>query len=51
MPGEIGFKYVYSSGHIKTVLEKIQNTGRPEKLKLSYLRDSWLLKNAQYQIQ
>ncbi|NMC85686.1 MAG: DUF5343 domain-containing protein [Anaerolineaceae bacterium] len=48
MPGNKGFKYVYSLGHISDVLQKIQNTGRPDKLTFSYMRDSWLLKNAQY---
>jgi hypothetical protein len=48
MPGEKGFKYVYSVGHISDVLQKIQETGRPEKLTFPYMRDTWLLKNAQY---
>jgi len=48
MPGEKGFKYVYSVGHISEVLQKIQNTGRPEKLTFPYMRDTWLFKNAQY---
>jgi len=48
MPGEKGFKYVYSIGHISDVLLKIQETGRPEKLNFPYIRDTWLLKNAQY---
>ena len=48
MPGKKGFKYVYSVGHINHVVEKIKATGRPDKLTLSYLRDTWLLRNAQY---
>jgi hypothetical protein len=48
MPGEKGFKYVYALGHVNDVLQKIQGTGRPDKLTFPYMRDTWLLKNAQY---
>lgn len=48
MPGKKGFKYVYSVGHIDNVLKKIRDTGRPDKLTLAYLRNTWLLRNAQY---
>ena len=48
MPGQEGFKYVYTVGHIDDVLEKIKTTGRPDKLTGTYMRDTWLLKNAQY---
>ncbi len=48
MPGNKGFRYVYSMTHINKLLEKIRNTGRPDKLTFPYLRDTWLLKNEQY---
>ena len=48
MAGQEGFKYAYSVGQIDEVLAKIQQTGRPDKLTVAYMRDTWLLKNAQY---
>jgi hypothetical protein len=48
MPGKPGFKYVYSPSHINKVLEKIQQTGRPDQLTMPYLKQTWLLKNTQY---
>lgn len=48
MPGEKGFRYVYAPAHITTILEKIQNTGRPDKLTMPYIKKTWLLKNNQY---
>jgi hypothetical protein len=48
MPGQDGFKYVYSVGHIDEVLAKIRDTGRPDKLTVAYMQKTWLLKNAQY---
>lgn len=48
MPGTKGFRYVYSQGQITKVLEKIRALGRPDKLTFPYMRDTWLLKNAQY---
>lgn len=48
MPGDKGFRYVYSVSQITKVLEKIRTTGRPDKLTFPYIRDTWLLKNAQY---
>ncbi len=48
MPGDKGFRYAYTSGQITKLLEKVQNTGRPEKLNFTYVRDTWLLKNEQY---
>jgi len=48
MPGEKGFRYVYAPAHITTILEKIQNTGRPDKLTMPYIKKTWLLKNDQY---
>jgi len=48
MPQVSDYVYVYSTKHIDKVLEKIKTTGRPEKLTTAYLRDTWLLKNAQY---
>jgi hypothetical protein len=48
MPEVKGFKYVYSVGQINEVLKKVKETGRPEKLTIGYVQNSWLLKNAQY---
>ena len=48
MPGEKGSRYVYASSQISNILSKIQNTGRPDKLTLTYIQKTWLLKNAQY---
>jgi hypothetical protein len=48
MPEAKGFKYVYSVGQINDVLEKIKETGRPDKLNITYVQNTWLLKNAQY---
>ena len=49
MPGSLGTRYVYSTKHIEEVFKKIADTGRPESLTTSYLKNTWLLKNAQYQ--
>jgi len=46
MPGKFGFKYVYSTKHINTVLTKVRETGRPDKLTNTYMREDWLLKDA-----
>jgi hypothetical protein len=48
MPEVQGFKYVYSVGQINDILNKIKETGRPDKLTLTYAQNTWLLKNAQY---
>jgi hypothetical protein len=48
MPEVKGFKYAYSVGQINDILNKIKETGRPDKLTLTYVQNSWLLKNAQY---
>lgn len=48
MAGTKGFRYVYSPVHITNILKKIQTAGRPDKLNFPYIRDTWLLKNAQY---
>jgi hypothetical protein len=48
MPEVKGFKYVYSVGQINDILEKIKETGRPDKLTITYVQNTWLLKNAQY---
>ena len=48
MPGTKGFRYVYATTQITKLLNKVQNTGRPDKLNFSYVRDTWLLKNEQY---
>lgn len=49
MAGNKGFRYVYSPAHITNTLKKIQSAGRPDKLNFTYMRDTWLFKNAQYQ--
>ena len=48
MPGSKGFRYVYASAQITKLLEKVQKTGRPDRLNFQYVRDTWLLKNEQY---
>jgi hypothetical protein len=48
MPGDKGFRYVYSPNHIINMLQKIRTAGRPDKLTFPYIRDTWLFKNAQY---
>lgn len=48
MPEASGFKYVYSPKHIEEVLNKVHETGRPDKVTTTYLKDTWLFKNAQY---
>lgn len=48
MPGPKGFRYVYAPTQITKLLEKVQKTGRPDKLNFRYVRDTWLLKNEQY---
>ena len=48
MPEVQGFKYAYSVGQINDLLDKIKETGRPDKLTLTYVQNTWLLKNAQY---
>lgn len=48
MPGKFGYKYVYSAKHITTLLGKIQETGRPDKLTITYVQKVWLLSDAKY---
>lgn len=48
MPQVGDYIYTYATGQIDKVLDKIASTGRPDKLTVAYLRDTWLLKNAQY---
>lgn len=48
MPQVGDYIYTYATGQIDKVLDKIVSTGRPEKLTFAYMRDTWLLKNAQY---
>lgn len=48
MPQVGDYVYVYSTKHIDNTLDKIASTGRPDKLTTTYMRDTWLLKNAQY---
>ncbi len=48
MPEVKGFKYVYSVGQINDILDKIKETGRSDKLTITYVQNTWLLKNAQY---
>jgi len=45
MPGNKGVRYVYSPKHISDILAKVRETGRPDKLTLAYVRDTWLLKD------
>ena len=46
MPGQFGFKYVYVAKHINNMLTKVRETGRPDKLTNTYMREIWLLKDA-----
>ena len=48
MPGVKGFRYVYAPAQMTKLLDKVQKTGRPDKLNFQYVRDTWLLKNEQY---
>ena len=48
MPENKGFKYAYSVGQIDDIFEKMRNTGRPDKLTIGYVQNTWVLKNAQY---
>ncbi len=48
MLGEEESRYVYSPQHITNILKKIQSTGRPEKLTLSYVKKTWLFQNNNY---
>ena len=48
MPGVKGFRYVYAPAQITKLFDKVQKTGRPDKLNFRYVRDTWLLKNEQY---
>lgn len=48
MPEIKGYKYAYSAKQIGEVFSKIKETGRPEKLTITYMQNTWLLKNAQY---
>lgn len=48
MPERKGFKYAYSVGQINDILNKIKDTGRPDKLTITYVQNTWLLKNAQH---
>jgi len=48
MPKSGEFNYVYSVGQIDQMLNKIKSTGRPDKLTLSYVQKTWVLKNAQF---
>lgn len=48
MPSVQGIKYVYSLKQIDDILNKIKETGRPDKLTLTYVQNTWLMKNAQY---
>jgi hypothetical protein len=46
MPGQFGSKYVYTTKHINDVLTKVRDTGRPDKLTNTYMKNVWLLKDA-----
>ena len=48
MPKNGDYTYVYSAGQISQVLDKIKSTGRPDKLTTTYVKDTWVLKNAQF---
>ena len=48
MPEYKGFKYVYSSGQIDDIFVKMANSGRPDKLTITYVQKTWNLSNAQY---
>ena len=48
MPGVKGFRYVYAPAQMNKLLDKVQKTGRPDKLNFPYVRDTWLLRNEQY---
>lgn len=48
MPGIKGFRYVYAPAQMTKLLDKVEKTGRPDKLNFRYARDTWLLKNEQY---
>jgi hypothetical protein len=48
MPNKNGFVYVYVAKHITNILEKIQSTGKPDKLTITHVKKSWLFKDAKY---
>lgn len=49
MPGQDGFKYVYSAGHIDDFFRKMKETGRPDKLTQTFAIKNWgLANNGQY---
>jgi hypothetical protein len=48
MPNRNGFVYVYVAKHITNILEKIQSTGKPNKLTITHVKKSWLFKDAKY---
>jgi hypothetical protein len=43
MPGQFGLKYAYSAKNIVDVLAKLRETGRPDKLSITYIKKVWLL--------
>jgi len=45
MPGSKGSRYVYSPKNLTDILERIKGTGRPDKLNIAYVRDTWLMKD------
>ena len=48
MPGKKEARYVYSPQHLKTIFDKIQTTGRPDRLTGKYLKDAWVLTDNNY---
>jgi hypothetical protein len=48
MPIKNGFVYVYVSTHIANLLEKVQSTGKPDKLTTTYVQKNWLMKDSRY---
>jgi hypothetical protein len=43
-----GYVYVYFPSQITALLEKIQKTGQPDKLTITYVQKTWLLADAKY---
>ncbi|MGA2761855.1 MAG: DUF5343 domain-containing protein [Spirochaetia bacterium] len=48
MPVKSGFTYVYIAAQIPKLLAKVQATGKPDKLTITHVQKSWLLKDAKY---
>lgn len=48
MPSKNDFVWVYVAKHITNLLDKIQTTGKPDKLTITHVQKNWLLKDAKY---